>query len=115
VFSKHAHTRAQVGVGGTCAWRLCGIEPTSSYAVYFDVVNPHSNPIPPQQLGMVRAHTVAQNCPLSRSLSLPYAQVQFQTQFVRAEQRIMRVTTVARGWADPSAGIQPLATAFDQV
>ena len=65
----------EVGVGGTAAWRLCAIEPTSTYAVYFDVVNAHSNPIPPQQLGMV----------------------QYQTQYINgAGQHILRITTTAR-------------------
>lgn len=83
----------EVGVGGTAAWRLCAIEPTSTYAVYFDVVNAHSNPIPPQQLGMV----------------------QYQTQYINgAGQHILRITTTARGWADPSSGTQPLAIGFDQ-
>jgi len=83
----------EVGIGNTCAWRLCAIEPTSSYAVYFEVVNAHSNPIPPQQLGMV----------------------QFQTTYINgAGRQVLRVTTAARGWADPSSGLPPLAIAFDQ-
>jgi hypothetical protein len=46
-----------------------------------EVINAHSNPIPPQQLGMV----------------------QFQTTYVNgAGVRVLRVTTAARGWADPS-------------
>jgi protein transport protein SEC23 len=82
-----------VGVGQTAGWKLCGLEPTSTYAVYFDVVNAHANPIPPQQLGMV----------------------QYQTTYINGlGQRILRVTTTARGWADPSSGLPPLAIAFDQ-
>jgi protein transport protein SEC23 len=82
-----------VGVGQTCAWKLCGVEPTSTYAIYFDVVNAHANPIPPQQLGMV----------------------QYQTTYINGlGQRILRITTTARAWADPSSGLPPLAIAFDQ-
>jgi len=76
------------GIGGTSAWRVCALDATSTLAVYFEVVNQHSNPIPPGQLGLV----------------------QFLTNYINSRgQRILRVTTAARGWADPGSGIHPLA------
>lgn len=29
----------EIGIGGTSAWRMCGLDPTSTYALYFEVVN----------------------------------------------------------------------------
>mmetsp|Transcript_13619 Transcript_13619/g.42836 ORF Transcript_13619/g.42836 Transcript_13619/m.42836 type:complete len:785 (-) Transcript_13619:227-2581(-) len=82
-----------VGHGNTCAWRLCVGDPNTTQAFYFEVVNQHSNPIPQGQLGMV----------------------QFQTTYIAdGGQRVLRVTTVARSWADPAAGNPPLASGFDQ-
>ena len=36
----------EVGVGGTNAWSLGGIDPSTTIAVYFDVTNPGNTPLP---------------------------------------------------------------------
>jgi hypothetical protein len=38
------------GIGETCAWRMSVLDDTSTYAFYFDVVNPHNNIIPESML-----------------------------------------------------------------
>jgi len=29
----------EIGVGGTCAWKLCGLEPQTTLGVFFEIVN----------------------------------------------------------------------------
>jgi protein transport protein SEC23 len=29
----------EIGIGGTSAWRMCGLDPSATYALYFEVVN----------------------------------------------------------------------------
>lgn len=83
----------EIGLGNTCAWKICGLDPQSTFALYFEVVNAHTNPIPQGQNGVVQFTTTYQN---------------------QYGQRILRVTTVSRGWADSAQGVVPLAQGFDQ-
>jgi len=86
-------SETEIGIGNTCSWRVCGLDPSTTFAFYFEVVNQHTNTIPQGQNGII----------------------QFQTQYQNAAgQRILRVTTIARAWADTNAGIEPLAQGFDQ-
>jgi len=83
----------EIGVGGTSAWRLCSLDPNSTIAFYFDVVNQPTTPIAHGQKGVI----------------------QFQTHYQNSQGRqILRVTTVAHYWADPNAGTPGLAVGFDQ-
>lgn len=87
-----AHAQ-EIGVGGTNAWKLCSVYPTTTLGVYFEVVNAHTQPIAPDQRGLV----------------------QFVTTYQHANgQRRFRVTTVARYWADVSANLPALSAGFDQ-
>jgi len=82
-----------VGVGGTSAWRICALDPSSTLALYFEVANQSSNPIPKGQKGCI----------------------QFQTHYQNScGQRVLRVTTVCHSWADPNAGKLALSSNFDQ-
>jgi protein transport protein SEC23 len=83
----------EIGMGGTTAWRSCGLDPNCSIAFYFEVVNQHANPIPLGQKGLVQFLTYYQNA---------------------SGQRILRVTTVARGWADSNTNAQAISAGFDQ-
>merc|ERR1711939_696432 len=38
----------ECGIGNTCLWKMCGIDPTSSYGIYFEVAN-QGGPTPVQQ------------------------------------------------------------------
>ncbi len=29
----------EIGTGGTCQWKVCGLDPTTTLALYFEVVN----------------------------------------------------------------------------
>lgn len=70
-------SETEIGIGNTCSWKACGVDPSTTYAFYFEVVNQHSNPIPQGQNGII----------------------QFQTQYQNAAgQRILRVTTIARAY-----------------
>lgn len=47
--SEHVHTHhdrvsdvcvlQEIGTGGTCQWKICGLDPTTTLALYFEVVN----------------------------------------------------------------------------
>lgn len=78
-----------IGIGGTHEWKLCGLNPNSTYGLYFEVIS--SGPVAPQS----RAH------------------IQFQVSYVNSSgERRLRVTTVARPLADP--GAPEIALSFDQ-
>lgn len=65
----------ELGVGGTNQWKICGLDPTSTLSIYFEVVNQHNTPIPQGGRGAI----------------------QFVTQYQHSStQRRIRVTTVAR-------------------
>ncbi|GAB5572811.1 protein transport protein Sec23A isoform X1 [Prionailurus iriomotensis] len=83
----------EIGTGGTCQWKICGLSPTTTLAIYFEVVNQHNAPIPQGGRGAI----------------------QFVTQYQHSSgQRRIRVTTIARNWADAQTQIQNIAASFDQ-
>lgn len=82
----------EIGVGGTSQYRVCALDPGASYAVYLQVSNPNSNPLPPNTLGYI----------------------QFCSNYTHADgTRRVRVTTVARNFADPNNPSASVA-GFDQ-
>lgn len=83
----------EIGIGGTCQWRFCSLYPNTTAALFFEVVNQHNAPIPQGGRGSV----------------------QFVTQYQHSSgQRRVRVTTLARNWADAATQIQHIAAGFDQ-
>ncbi|XP_073433960.1 protein transport protein Sec23A isoform X2 [Dendrobates tinctorius] len=83
----------EIGTGGTCQWKIGGVSPTTTLAVYFEVVNQHNAPIPQGGRGAI----------------------QFVTQYQHSSgQRRICVTTIARNWADAQTQIQNIAASFDQ-
>lgn len=83
----------QLGTGGTQSWKLCHMDNTTTVAVFFEVNNIPGQPIAQGS----KAH------------------MQFITQYQHSsgEMRV-RVTTVARNWADPSINLPSIAAGFDQ-
>eukprot|EP00294_Goniomonas_avonlea_P013357 CAMPEP_0114556282 /NCGR_PEP_ID=MMETSP0114-20121206/9212_1 /TAXON_ID=31324 /ORGANISM="Goniomonas sp, Strain m" /LENGTH=677 /DNA_ID=CAMNT_0001741489 /DNA_START=307 /DNA_END=2340 /DNA_ORIENTATION=+ len=82
----------EIGAGGTCAWKLCGLEPTTSVAIFFEVTNQHNQPIPQ---GQQRYY-------------------QFVTSYLHSSgQHRLRVTTVAQNWAQPE-NLLEISQSFDQ-
>ncbi|KAJ3092767.1 GTPase-activating protein S23 [Quaeritorhiza haematococci] len=80
----------EIGISGTTAWKLCGITPKTTCGVYFEVAN--------QQQAVQ---------PGSRGL------IQFVTYYQHSSgQYRLRVTTIARNWAEPNSGDIPAW--FDQ-
>ncbi|GAB1599854.1 protein transport protein Sec23A-like isoform X1 [Argonauta hians] len=83
----------ELGMGGTCQWKMCGLYPNSTIAVFFEVVNQHNAPIPQGGRGYI----------------------QYITQYQHSSgQRRVRVSTVARNWADATTNIQHISAGFDQ-
>lgn len=72
---------------------MCALDPQTSVAVYFEIVNQHTNPIPQGQKGLIQFLTHYQN---SRG------------------QRILRVTTVSHAWVDAATQGAAIANGFDQ-
>ncbi|KAK2765386.1 GTPase-activating protein S23 [Arachnomyces sp. PD_36] len=84
----------ECGIGNTCSWKMCGIGPTSSYGIYFEIAN-QGGPAPVQpgpQRGMMQFLTYYQHS---------------------SGQYHLRVTTVARNLSGPT-GDPTLAQSFDQ-
>jgi len=82
----------EVGIGNTCAWRLCGLDEQTTVAAYFEIVNAHNNPIREDQ----------------------YRYVQFVTKYIHASgQHRMRVSTIAGRWTS-GENIAEIAAGFDQ-
>uniref|UniRef100_A0A8C6PFD9 Protein transport protein SEC23 n=1 Tax=Nothobranchius furzeri TaxID=105023 RepID=A0A8C6PFD9_NOTFU len=83
----------EMGVGGTNQWKLCGLGPSTTLGMYFEVVNQHNAPVPQGGRGAI----------------------QFVTQYQHSNtHRRIRVTTIARNWADANSQIQHIESSFDQ-
>ena len=83
----------EIGLGGTCAWKFCALGPNTTTSVFFEVVNQHGAPIPQGGRGCI----------------------QFITQYQHSSgQRRVRVTTIARNWADPATALPHIQASFDQ-
>lgn len=81
------------GLGGTCQWKMCSLTPNSTIAVFFDVANQHNSGIPQGGRGCI----------------------QFITQYQHPSgQKRVRVTTIARNWADAATNIQHISAGYDQ-
>jgi len=44
----------EIGVGGTSSWRMCGIFPTTTLGLYFEVVNQQNQPNQSNQRGVIQ-------------------------------------------------------------
>jgi protein transport protein SEC23 len=85
---------AECGIGNTCAWKMCGIDPTASYGVYFEIAN--------------------QGGPSTMQQGPSRALMQFLTYYQHSGgQYHLRVTTIARNLSGPG-GDPALAQSFDQ-
>ena len=45
-FNANSWRYDEVGMGQTTSWRVCSLNSNTSIAVYYEIVNQHSNPIP---------------------------------------------------------------------
>ncbi|XP_038206464.1 protein transport protein Sec23A isoform X2 [Zerene cesonia] len=83
----------EVGMGNTCQWKMCTFTPSTTMAIFFEVVNQHAAPVPQGGRGCV----------------------QFITNYQHSSgQRRIRVTTIARNWADPAVNLPHISAGFDQ-
>uniref|UniRef100_A0A4W6C8K6 Protein transport protein SEC23 n=1 Tax=Lates calcarifer TaxID=8187 RepID=A0A4W6C8K6_LATCA len=83
----------EMGIGGTSQWKVCSLNPSTTLGIYFEVVNQHNAPVPQGGRGAI----------------------QFVTQYQHSNtQRRIRVTTIARNWADAQSQIQHIESSFDQ-
>ena len=84
---------SECGIGNTCSWKMCGIDPKSSYGIYFEIAGQGpANVQQAPQKGMMQFLTYYQ-----------HSSGQFH----------LRVTTVARNLSSP-AGDPAIAQSFDQ-
>ncbi|XP_053945747.1 protein transport protein Sec23A isoform X2 [Anastrepha ludens] len=83
----------EIGMGNTVQWKMCTLNPSSTMAFFFEVVNQHAAPMPQGGRGCI----------------------QFITQYQHANgQRRIRVTTLARNWADATTNLPYISAGFDQ-
>merc|ERR1719277_2973790 len=86
-------SEVEIGIGNTTAWKFCALTPSSTVATFFEVTNQHGAPIPQGGRGCI----------------------QFITSYQHASgQKRVRVTTLARNWADPATALPHIAASFDQ-
>jgi protein transport protein SEC23 len=82
-----------IGTGGTCAWSMGGVDPNSTLAIYFEVVNKEAASITPGK----RRH------------------IQMVTQYQHASGRFrLRVTSTSGAWHTDPGHLSPVAASFDQ-
>ena len=82
-----------IGEGGTYAWAMGGIDPSTSLALYFEVANSTSTPMPAGK----RHH------------------LQLVTRYQHSSGRYrMRVTTVGGAWQTDPSSLASVAASFDQ-
>ncbi|XP_064456633.1 protein transport protein Sec23B-like [Ornithodoros turicata] len=83
----------ETGMGGTCQWKLCSLTRNTTVGIFLEVANQHNAPIPQGGRGCL----------------------QFITQYQHPSgQKRVRVTTIARNWADASANLHHISAGFDQ-
>jgi len=83
----------EIGIGNTTAWKFCALTPSTTVATFYEVTNQHGAPIPQGGRGCL----------------------QFITSYQHASgQKRVRVTTLARNWADPATALPHIAASFDQ-
>ncbi|KAK5171418.1 GTPase-activating protein S23 [Saxophila tyrrhenica] len=86
----------ECGIGNTCSWKMCGIDPAASYGVYFEIAGQGG----PQAAAM--------------SQGPQKGLIQFLTYYQHSGGQFhLRVTTVARDMSGPS-GDPAIARSFDQ-
>ena len=84
----------ECGIGNTCSWKMCGIDPASSYGIYFEVAG--------------------QGGPANMQQGPQMGLIQFLTYYQHSSgQYHLRVTTIARNMSGPS-GDPAIAQSFDQ-
>lgn len=84
-------SETEIGTGNTSAWKLCGINPKTTVALYFEIVNQPNAPGPQSQRGMM----------------------QFVSHYQHSSgQTRLRVTTIAKPWAEPVS--EAIKQSFDQ-
>lgn len=81
----------EIGIGQTSAWKMCSITPRSSAGLYFEIAMPAGQPLQPGARGLIQFVTHYQ-----------HSSGQFR----------LRVTTIARNFADGDSGHVGLS--FDQ-
>jgi protein transport protein SEC23 len=86
-------SEVEIGCGGTSSWKMCAIGTNTTLATFFEVTNQHGAPIPQGGRGCVQFITTYQHA---------------------SGQRRVRVTTLARNWADPATALPHIAASFDQ-
>jgi len=56
-----AVSETEIGIGGTSAWGMGGVDPSSTLAIYFEVTNANANPLPAQKRRFIQYITTYQH------------------------------------------------------
>lgn len=90
---NHAVSDTEMGIGGTCQWKFCGLTHRTTPAFVIEIAAQHGTQIPQGGRGFV----------------------QFVTQYQHPSgQKRIRVTTTSRSWADPATQQPQISFGFDQ-
>ena len=86
-------SESEIGVGGTSAWSMGGVDPSSTLAIYFEITNSNANPLPPTKRRYI----------------------QFVTMYQHANGRTrLRSTTLCGPWHSDPNDATPIGRSFDQ-
>jgi len=86
-------SETEMGIGGTSQWKFCALNTNTTPAIFFEVVNQHGAPLPQGSRGYI----------------------QFITQYQHSSgYKRVRVTTIARSWADAVTNLPHITAGFDQ-
>jgi len=86
-------SETEIGTGGTSSWSMGGVDPSSTLAVYFEITNGNSNPLPAHKRRFI----------------------QFITMYQHANGRTrMRSTTLCGPWHGDTNDAAPIGRSFDQ-
>jgi protein transport protein SEC23 len=115
----------EIGVGDTCAWKIAGLDPLTTFGVYLEVVNQHTQPIA-QQYGLVQFITQFQACngqrrvrvsTVARKCVVYCGVVQCTGLFpylTGAMSIVIHSPLTNRSWANANVGREYVAAGFDQ-
>ena len=111
-------SEVEIGIGGTNAWKFCSLTPNTTTAIFLEVVNQHGAPIPQGLVFLLKFYFhfyYHQRFVYLIFFSGGRGCLQFITQYQHSSgQRRVRVTTIARNWADPATALPHISASFDQ-
>jgi protein transport protein SEC23 len=113
-------SETELGIGGTSQWKFCALGTNTTPAVFFEVVNQVMMLYYYYLLSILSLGKLTEFICFVFQHGAPIPQggrghIQFITQYQHSSgQKRVRVTTIARNWADAAANLSHITAGFDQ-